>query len=305
MNEFDELLNHLVSQKQKKNGPVLAKQASSENKNEVLNNPKDYISDRPKKTLSSSSKIFSPVELKEKLRAQLIDEYYTKQKYEKPYSSVTEILGCLRRNYYYRAQYNPNMDALYSYPLVKFFGEIGTAIHNVIEGAYGFDETEKSIFSEVYKVKGVVDAIKKNYVIDFKTIKERNFKGHRIHDYQQVNIYAHILKTEYKYNIEHVTLIYFFSDNLDKTPYAIDLELREEDAISYLIRSKMLLEALENRVVPDMIGATEDSCKYCEFVNVCKNEGKVKKPDPKDAKYDIKEIVKQHKSMKSKGSFSI
>ena len=276
--EFGDLLNYLENKKPE----VRQKEKKAEENVKFELNPKDYHADVPsadyinnQAKFSSQSNGFSAKKLRELAREKLIDEYEGRQNYEKPHCSVTELLACVRQNYYYRMKYKLDNSKYFQFQFLKLYAKVGDGVHEFIQDTYDFTETKKALYSNNYKVKGEADAVTSPYLYEFKSIELKNFTGtYRNDDYYQGNIYAYILNTEYGYKLNTVTLIYFFRDGLNRDPFAVDIPVDNNLAISYLNRSTTLLEAMSTKKVPEAIGATKDKCKYCMYKNYCEIDNK-------------------------------
>lgn len=232
----------------------------------IEENFENFISEVP--VPSSSS--FNISRYRERSRDRIISEHLGKQNYEKPHTTVTEILNCVRQNYYYRSKYQIDLDKYFKFIYLKLYADVGTAIHKYVQDTYGFSEVEKPIFSDNYKVKGKVDAIDGNCIYELKSTETSKFKNTYEEDhYHQGNIYSYILNTEYKYNIRNITIVYFFRDNLKKDPVGFDVPLNKELALSFLTRSPILLESIQKRIVPDKIGSSPEKCKWCMYKDYC------------------------------------
>jgi len=220
-----------------------------------------------------SSNGFDSTRFENLIRSKLIKEFYDSQNYKRPYISITELFSCMRSIYYSRMKYKVDEKDLFKFHQIKFIQEIGNAIHSVVQSVYDFSEIEKTLISEKYKVKGRVDAIKNNFVCEIKTLEENKFDGtYKKDHYRQGNIYAYILNTEFGYNIDTVTLIYFFRNNIRIRPAIFNLEINSEDAKFYLIKAKTLQMYIQNKNIPECIGHTEEQCKFCYYKKYCEEE---------------------------------
>jgi CRISPR/Cas system-associated exonuclease Cas4 (RecB family) len=150
--------------------------------------------------------------------------------------------------------------------------KVGNVLHEIFQDLYNFDEVEKSVVSEKFKVKGRLDAVKGNVIYEIKSIDPKKFKGTYIkeHLFQGI-IYGYILKTEYDYDIDNVTIIYVLRDL--KTVQAFDIKIDMNLAESFLARAPILLSALESNSVPETIGATKDQCTWCPYKKFCEDDG--------------------------------
>jgi len=248
------------------------------------------------------------------MRAKLIEEHKKMQSYERPYISVTELTTCIRQCYYNRKKYPVNNKQLYTFSYLYIIQKVGNVIHDVIQGLYNFSETEKTVLSERYKVKGRVDGIRDSFIFEIKSIDPEKFKNKYVREhYMQAVIYAYILNKEYNYNIKTITIIYVMRNLKKIVPF--DLPLDNKLAESLLSKAPILKSSLENNNVPDPFGATKESCKYCLFIKQCKQDNcnsimqpfnkknkkvEVKKEKPKERKPPI---PKEEKDKDKKTAF--
>jgi len=229
------------------------------------------------------------------MRARLIDDHKRLQSYERPYISVSELYNCMRKNYYNRLKYSVDIKSQYQFSYLYLINQVGDKIHDVIQSIYDFSEIEKTVVSEQFKVKGRVDALRKNIVYELKTIDPEKFKNAYVkeHYYQGV-IYAHILNEEYNYNIDTITLVYIIRTLKRIKPF--DLPYKPALAESFLRHGLTLRSCISKKVVPDPICASKEECKYCQYKKYCEKDEckKVKQPfvsDKEETKTDKKEPV--------------
>ena len=306
--DFGELLEYLVKTQnliEGKKASVIQKPECPHNVDIEPNNTKSGINNIPNyqpdvfiepKPLISKSAGFDNKKFKELIRNKLIQKFKDKQGYEKPYTSVTELLNCVRYNYYYRSKTNIDYDKYFKFTYLDFYALLGTEIHELVQNINEFKEIKKALYSKTYDVKGEADAISPPFLYEFKTVDEKALfrLDYRNKDYIQGNIYAHILNTEYGYSLDKITLVYFFRDNLKRDPYAIDLNYNANLAITYLKRSHILLEHLRDNKLPNTIGSSEETCSYCVYNEICK------KDNSKKDSIKVEESTSTEKEIKSK-----
>lgn len=292
--DFSELLEYLVKTKDTvENKSTSEKQGSVEC---IPDNKDNFIES---KSRISRSNGFDNLKFKTLIRNNQIKKFKDRQEYERAYTSVTELLNCVRYNYYYRSKGSIDYKKNFNFVYLDFYAGLGTEVHELVQNIYDFKEIKKALFSKIYNVKGEADAITPPYLYEFKTVDEKALFGldYRVKDYEQGNIYAHILNSEYDYKLNTITLVYFFRDNLKKDPYAIDIKYDSELAKSFLERSNILLDHLSSKKLPLMIGASKDNCKYCIYKENCKTDNK--KTDNKTKQ------EKENKTIKTNSSFKI
>jgi len=214
---------------------------------------------------------FDVVAFEKGMRQKLIEEYKKSQTYERPYISVTEICNCIRSNFYNRMKYKVDLKKKFNFSYLYLIQRVGNEIHNVVQGLYNFNETEKTIVSETYKVKGRVDGIRESYLYELKSIDEDKLKGkYKEEHYHQGIIYAYILNTEYEYKIKKIVIVYFIRNLKKVIPF--DLPLDDSLAKSLLERAITLKSSININEVPDPIGATNDQCYWCLYKTYCEKD---------------------------------
>lgn len=290
-NEYEKLLQYLENQKPNKKTikPDIKEEKSKKFKLEEYKNiPTVQHYKKPKK---STSKFFNVNDFEELMRKKLIEKHISYQNYERPYISVSELYNCLRQNYFVRKKYQIDIRKQYNFSYLYFIQHVGNTIHDVIQELYNFDESEKTVLSEKFKVKGRVDSIKGSTVFEIKSIDSSKFKGKAIKEHIfQGMVYAYILNTEYNYNIKNITIIYVIRTLKSIHPIDIDMDMKLGENL--ITRAPLLLDALNKNSIIDPIGATKEQCKWCSFRDkFCKNESynQIKPPFIKNKK--LKEEV--------------
>ncbi|RLF57673.1 MAG: hypothetical protein DRN27_07320 [Thermoplasmata archaeon] len=311
-NEYENLVRYLDKQEIKKiadNAPisektktktVTKKELASQNTKKLLEEATiDDFKDLPTVHINkgNQSKSFDVIKFESMMRSKLVEEYKTRQSYERPYISVSELYVCMRQNYYVRKRYQSDIKSQFRFAYLYLIQKIGHVIHEIFQDLYNFDEVEKSVVSEKYKVKGRLDAVKGKVIYEIKSIDPTKFKGVYIkeHLFQGI-IYAYILIKEYGYEIDNITIIYILRDL--KTIRAFDVKIDMALAESFLMRGPILLSAIEENVVPETIGATKKQCQWCPYKKFCEDDGFNKIIPPyKRKKKSItkKEVIKKNK----------
>lgn len=317
MNEYDILLSYLDENKPKKKNveknqliksfeDISLQDSKVDNTRKILEEcQEEKVLDTPR--FSNKLSVGFDIDKFENLmRSRLIDDYKKLQSYERPYISVTELFYCIRKSYYNRLKYQIDLKKQFNFAYLDLINRVANTIHEYVQEIYNFTETEKTIVSEKYKVKGRIDAIYENFLYEFKTIEERKFSGTYIKEhYYQPIIYSYILNTEYNYNINTITLVYFFRDNLKRKPFSIDLPLDDKIAVKFLEHATLLHNCILRTDVPEPLGWSEDQCKWCSYINYCKKDGykienpfKSKKKKEKEKEIDL-ELPDQNSNKKS------
>lgn len=306
-NEYAELLSYLerhgsAAPRIERQKIVPVKKQSLETKREEVSKQTkklieecqtDYIADIPRSNTESSNG-FDVGKLEDLMRARLVDEHKRLQSYERPYISVSELYSCMRKNYYNRLKYPIDVKEQYRFAYLYLINQIGDKVHDVIQSIYDFSEVEKTVVSEKFKVKGRVDALRERILYELKTIDPEKFKNAYIKEhYFQGLVYAHILNTEYNYNIETISIVYIIRTLKRVKPF--DLPYKPELADSLLRHAITLRSCITEKTVPDPIRATDEQCKFCQYKGYCEKDAckKILQPfaDKDDKVKDKKEAV--------------
>jgi len=234
---------------------------------------------RPKnKKLSPDKTGFSVEKFENLMRSKLIDNHKRLQSYDRPYISVTELVSCIRRAYYQRRKYPIDINQQYRFAYVSLITHVGDAVHDFIQNLYDFEETEKTVISEIYQVKGRIDGLRGRFLIEFKTIDEEKFDGNYLDmHFRQCLIYAYILNEEYNYNINTITLVYIIRNLKKIVPF--DLPYDKDAAKSLLDKAHILKQSLTSKKPPDPYNATKEDCRYCQYLKHCaQDDSQIKLP---------------------------
>lgn len=280
-NEFESLLKYLEKEKTKKK--KINSKKISQPKKKTGKSPKkeernkiDEYKDIPSFLPMSKTNLsigFDVKKFESLMRAKLIDEHIRRDGWDRPNLWVTELIYCLRKSYYSRKKYKVEVSKLYNFSYLSLIQAVGNEVHKFIQKIYAFDNVEKKIVSKTYGVTGKADAIRDNFVLDFKTIDENKFTGsYKKEDYYQGLIYAYILNTEYNYSIDTITIVYILR-NL-KNVYSFDLPVDNKKGKSLLQNALLLHKCLNDNKVPDIIGSTEEQCRFCPYITYCDGDGK-------------------------------
>jgi len=222
-------------------------------------------------TKKKTSKGFDVQKFEFLMRSKLIDEYKRLQSFDRPYISVSELCYCIRKSYYERKKYEIDINEMFKFSYLALLQEVGNFVHKFIQSIYGFNESEKTVISEKYKVKGRLDSIQDNILVEFKTVDSSEFKNkYSETDYHQCLIYVYILNTEYGYKIEGITVVYVLRSFKKIVPF--DLKVDENLARSFLERAPLLLSCIEKTEVAEPVGATIEQCEYCLYKKFCEKD---------------------------------
>ena len=245
--------------------------SSSSDKKEVKDKTQEIIKSVEKQNKKKENKGtgFDVKKFENLMKTKLIDEHKRIQSYERPYINVSEITSCLRKAYYYRKKYSIDLKKNYNFPYLYLINRVGKSVHSAIQELYDFSEVEKTVFSEEYNIKGRVDAIRENYLYEFKTIDPGKIKNLDA-NYNQGLIYSYILNKEYDYTINTITLVYV-ERNLKKIA-VYDYLVDNDKAEKLLNNSLKLRDALKSSKVPDPLMADSEQCTFCAYKNYCKKD---------------------------------
>ena len=275
LNEYDKLTKYLDFHKKTSGSHRLKKLQEAKKTKKVVDQTKKLLEESqvhsfvPQNLQRSAG--FNVQKFESLMRTRLIDDYKRLQGYERPYISVGELYTCLRQNYYTRLHYPVDIKQQFRFAYLYLIQKVGNEIHSIIQELYDFIETEKTVVSEKYKVKGRIDGIREIYLFEIKSIDKEKFQNIYINEhYLQANIYAYILNSEYGYNIKKVVIVYVMRDLKRIVPF--DLPVNNSLAISHLERAPLLHAAIEKREAIDPLGASEEQCKYCLYKNVCRKD---------------------------------
>lgn len=185
--------------------------------------------------------------------------------YERTYISITELTDCLRKCYFFRKKII--VENKWFYPYLDIINENGNFIHSYIQKIYNFEESEKTIISKKYNVKGRVDGINEKALLEIKTIDPEEFKLNPLKKefYAQAMIGAYILNTDYQYSLECINII-CVNRNLKQIKSFV-FEINNNFAKYMLSRALILSNCLNKNIIPNK---TED-IKKCEFCNYKKH----------------------------------
>ena len=278
---FNQLLKYLEKHKLPKPGTkqkevnVVHKKVKEKTKNIIESCTEKNPTKKPKKIKSKYSAGFDVDKFESLMRSKLIDEAKKLQSYDRPYISVTEVISCLRRSYYQRQKYPIDIKSQYRFAYVSLINHVGDTVHNYIQDLYDFEEVEKTLISEKYKVKGRIDGLRGSYLIEIKTIDEDKFKGSYIDQhYYQGLIYTDILNNEYNYSINTITIVYVIRNC--KKIYTFDLPFKPSVSSTFLNNALDLRQCLATKKIPEPINATKDQCKFCPYLKYCAKDGSSK-----------------------------
>lgn len=287
-NDFEQLLEYLESQTKiskdvttKKKIEIKKKEVSEQTQKIIQQATIEDFKELIPKDKTKGTSGFNVEHFENLMRAKLIDEYKKIQGYERPYISVSEIISCIRQAYYSRQKYEIDIKKQFFFPYVYLMRKLGDELHQMVTELYVFDEVEKTIISEKYKVKGRVDAIRSEYIYELKTVDEqKNVITYVPEHYYQGLVYSYILNTEYNYNIKTITIVY-----IPRSPrrlFPFDIPIDNGIAENILKRATILQKCLSSAVVPETLGATKETCNFCAYKKFCdavpKQDDVLKKP---------------------------
>lgn len=230
-------------------------------------------------TPNQTSRGFVVEDFESLMRAKLIDEHKKMQSYDRPYISVTELFNCLRKNYYVRKKYKIDISKEYNFSYLYMINKVGNTVHDLIQELYDHTEVEKTLISEKYKVKGRVDGIRSNFLLEYKTIDKDKFQEKYLQNhYNQGLIYAYLLNSEYGYKIDTITIVYIIRNLKRIVPF--DLPIDDAKAIKFLEVAPILIKCLKDNIVPDPINSDKEQCHWCQYKSYCEKDKKLTNTEP-------------------------
>lgn len=186
--------------------------------------------------------------------------------YNKEYLSVTELISCPRKVCFSRLNYPE--DNHYIYPYLYIINSCGKLIHDIIQKNYDFDHVEKTVIDDEFKVKGRVDAVVGNNLIEIKTISTDQFDKLSTYvqeHYNQANIYAYILNKNYNMKVSIIEIIYVSRDL--KGIKVIPATVNNDVGRSFMKRAEMIWECIKSKKLADGV---QDKCEFCQWNIKCK-----------------------------------
>jgi len=231
-------------------------------KSEIFN---DVNKEKSINLLKKTIKGFNVPNFESVMKQELIREYIALQEYERPYISVSELFGCLRKVYFSRLKYQIDLNKQYKDPYLYLFNKMSISIKDVIQSLCQFDEIDKVVISEKFNVKGKVDGIDDNNLIMIFIINPNtsNVEYSNLH-YNEGNVYSYILNNEYDYNIDNISIIYMF-DNYKQIKH-FNIIPNDEEAIKFLDNGLIIKKLIETNQIPD---PSINDCKNCPYEKYC------------------------------------
>jgi len=167
---------------------------------------------------------------------------------------VTEITQCLRKSWYQRTLAEPPSDEKVVLMVM------GDGAHFLLKESFplGAGEELKEKEYEGVKIRGRVDRLLENTIIEFKTVAKIPNRPYDSH-VAQSQLYMWLFDKPKAY-------IIYVSRSNGKVK-AFEVNRNEEEIEKLLKRVKMFSEALSKGCIPK----PEESklCSYCEYLNIC------------------------------------
>jgi len=211
-----------------------------------------------------------PNEYKDKFIQTLInpkEEDFIIQYKSRPYIRPSEISDCELKIFFDRLNFPKDKNIEIKYPYSQMMADIGSIIHLYIQMLYPFDKIEVEFFDEDIKVKGKIDAIIQDTVIEIKTVSDLNWESQDHID--QALIYSYVLnKNGYIINNFEIAKLH---RNLKE--YKV-LHYKYND-ITMQTRLKFLLNKI-NKILnsidikdPLFLEKDYSKCIFCSFKTEC------------------------------------
>lgn len=224
------------------------------------------LTDYNKPTLGS----FSVNLLEDRMRSKLIEDFKRTQSYSRPYYSVTEITGCLRKSYFSRLKYDVDPTEIFTFPYLYLINQVGNVVHKVIQELYSVSEAEKVIINEKYKVKGRIDGLlSPTCLLEIKTVDEKKILNLEvpIGHIKQCQIYCYILNHDYGYSVDSFDLVYV-SRCLKKIK-SKSFSYNESEAKKLMEGARVLDLSIKNTTPVPEEYCSFDECRFCEYKKYC------------------------------------
>ena len=260
LEDYKKLVSYLESE--------IKVQPKKEGKTDV----REVHSDVPRYDRKRTSPSFNIYQFEDAKRDKLIKNFEKRYRRNKLTTSVTEILGCVRKNYYLRLRFPIDFKKHFRFAYLDFITTMGNKMHDYVQELYNFDAVELPIESKEHKVKGRIDALKgKENLIELKSIDVEKINDIKTNHYEQGLVYSYILNKYYGYDINLITVVYIGRDLRTIVPMDAPINWSTETVKveSILNRSLTLLKAVKDKKLPEPFGSTKEECKFCPYKDIC------------------------------------
>lgn len=212
---------------------------------------------------------------KEKLINGTLDSEYEDKSFN--YLRPSEISECEYKIFFFKTQAEKDSSFDVKYPYSMMMRDTGTFLHAYIQLLYKFDKTEVPFYDEEYKVKGRIDGIIDNTIIEIKTVKSFDYQQSHVN---QALLYSYFLNKTGEYDIKDFEIV-MLNRNLKEFQvnkyYLSDLD---DDLNGLLEKIKKLNYSIENKN-SFLLKKDKNSCIFCQFKNICNKMKEVKIMDIK------------------------
>jgi CRISPR/Cas system-associated exonuclease Cas4 (RecB family) len=265
--DFSDIISYLEKQDEKSKTIEKIKKDNLFSKNEDMRNEEPL-----KENLVGTEVVpgFDVSEFKIILRNELLKEYRQSLTWDRPYISVGELFSCKKKVYYIHKKTPIKEECEFKFSYLYLINNIGKELHSIFQKLYKFDEVEKKVIDDEFHVKGRVDAIKRNSLVEIKTIDPKEWKSNYIQNhYDQANIYCYILNSKYKYKINNITIVYVVRDL--KTVETFNLKPDFKSARNFLEKGLDIYNCLTLKKIPDNVyNSKSEECNFCSYKYLCK-----------------------------------
>lgn len=196
------------------------------------------------------------------------DEDFIIKHKSRPYIRPSEISDCELKIFFDRLNYPKDKNIEIKYPYSQMMADIGSLLHLYIQMIYPFDKTEINFYDEDIKVKGKVDAIIGNTVIEIKTVSDLDWESQDHID--QALIYSYVLNKN-GYNINSFEIAKLHRNLKDYKVLHYDYNnLEMQERLKFLLyKINKILNAI-NTKNPISLERDYSKCIFCPFKDVCK-----------------------------------
>ncbi len=215
------------------------------------------------------------IDFKNKLKSEYLFE-------NSDYNLIDDVIFCLRKLYFKKMNLEINDDHIQN----EFQKNINNFINNFFNNIYKFDEFNKIIINDKYKIKTNIDFINNNSLIKIILLNNNDFENNFFieNNFNKLNVDAYLLNSEYEYNINNLIFIYIiFNENFNIK--IKNRKLNKDLAKNYLNKSLFLNKCVLNKELNLIDFLLKDECKNCIYFNLCNTTKKDKNKEQRKTKF--------------------
>jgi hypothetical protein len=195
----------------------------------------------------------------------------------RPYIRPSEISDCELKIFFDRCNYPKDKNIEIKYPYAQMMADIGSILHLYIQILYPFDKTEIDFYDKDIKVKGKVDGVIGNTIIEIKTVSDLYWESQDHID--QALIYSFILNKN-DYNIDSFEIAKLHRNLKEYKVLHYDYNNPKiQGRLRFLLsKIKKVLDSIEMKD-PLFLERDYNKCVFCPFKEECKKlKNKENKP---------------------------